>query len=120
MHLARLVRAVLAPHHAENAHLRYIRLATQNLLHARVFFARQAVLRRDFRRYLDFSECRGHSLVLYEEASRGNPQTCILRQSGAAARHAVAFAAPTSASIIERKITNPSCESSADSTARSG
>src|SRR3979409_2566183 len=34
--------------------------------------------------------------------------------------HAVAFAAPTRASTIERKITRPSAESSADSTARSG
>src|SRR5580704_4231662 len=94
VHLARFVGAVLAPHHAENAQLSDVRIAAKNLLNARVLLARYAVLGCNFRRYLDFSNCSRHQ--------------------------AVALAAPTSASTIERKITRPSEEPRVVSAARSG
>src|SRR6267143_6075034 len=47
-------------------------------------------------------------------------QDSYLRQDGGATAHAVALAAPTSASTMERKMTKPSLEPRADSTARSG
>src|SRR5438270_831063 len=67
MHFAGFVGAVLAPHHTEDAQLGNVWLAPEDLFDARVFFTRQAVLRRDFGRYLDFSECRGHSVSCLEE-----------------------------------------------------
>src|SRR5580704_3609256 len=94
LHLARFVGAVLAPHHAEDAQLRDVRIAPEDLLNARVFFGRYPVLCSNFRSYLDFSNCCRHQ--------------------------AVALAAPTSASTMERKITRPSAEPRAGSTARSG
>ena len=58
MHLAGFVRAVLAPHHAENAQLGYVGIASEDLLHARIFRSREAVLRGDFRRNFNFRACR--------------------------------------------------------------
>ena len=60
MHFARFVRAVLAPHHAEDAQLRDVRIAPEDFLNARIFFARYAMLRRDFRRHFDFGLCCCH------------------------------------------------------------
>ena len=94
VHLARFVGAMLAPHHREDTQLRDVRLAPQDLLHPRVFFCGKPVLGRDFRRDSYFRRCRGHQ--------------------------AVAFAAVASDSTSDWKITKPSAEPSADSTARSG
>ena len=55
MHFARLVGAVLAPHHAEDAELGEIRLAPENCLNASVLFGGEAVLGRQFLRNSDFS-----------------------------------------------------------------
>src|ERR1700730_16129067 len=52
---------------------------------------------------------------------KGHDRACPCTEIGIFDHYqAVALAAPTSASIIERKITRPSAESRADSTARSG
>ncbi len=48
MYFARLVGAVLAPHHAEDAQLGEVRVTTENFLDARVLFGRKAVLSRQF------------------------------------------------------------------------
>src|SRR6202140_1081441 len=58
MDLAGFVRAVLAPHHAKNSQLGYVGIASEDLLHARIFRSRQAVLRGDFRRNFNFRACR--------------------------------------------------------------
>ena len=50
----RFVRAVLAPHHAENAKLGEVRIAPENLLDACVFVGGEAVLGRDLRRNFNF------------------------------------------------------------------
>src|SRR5258705_1496103 len=55
MHLARLVRAVLTPHHAEDAQLGEVRFAPKNFLDARVLFIGEAVFSREFRCDSDFS-----------------------------------------------------------------
>src|SRR5260370_1308053 len=94
MHFARFVRAVLAPHHGENAKLGNVGIAAENFLNARVLFGGHAVFRGDFRGDFNFRGCRSHQ--------------------------AVAFAAETSDSTSDRKITRPSAEPSANSTARSG
>ena len=94
VHFARFVGAVLAPHHAEDAQLRDVRIAPEDLFDARVFFGGEAVFGGDLGRNFDFGSCGSHQ--------------------------AVAFAAPTSASTMERKIVRPSVEPSAASTARSG
>jgi len=58
MDLAGFVRAVLAPHHAENAQLGYVGIAPEDLLRARIFRSRQAMLRGNFRRNFNFRACR--------------------------------------------------------------
>ena len=55
MHARRFIRAVLAPHHAENSQLRKRRIAPQYFLRARVFFRREAVLGCNLRSYFNFS-----------------------------------------------------------------
>src|SRR5260370_17839026 len=64
VNFARFVRAVLAPHHAENAQFGDVWLAAKDLLNAGVFLARYAVFGGDFRRYPDFGANGGHISVL--------------------------------------------------------
>jgi hypothetical protein len=109
MDLAGLIGAVLAPHHAENAQLGNVRVAAKDLLDARVFLARYAMFGGDFGSNANFGAGGGHVSDLQQRTDTAN-----------ATFHAVAFAAPTSASTVERKITSPSAEPRADSTARSG
>ena len=60
VNFARLVGAVLAPHHAEDAQLGDVWLAAEDLLDAGVFVGGEAVLRGDFRRYSDFGASGSH------------------------------------------------------------
>src|SRR5579883_2850953 len=53
---------MFAPHHAENAELRDVRVAAEDLLNARVLLARHAVFGGDLRSYFDFGACGGHRL----------------------------------------------------------
>src|SRR3984957_18395286 len=55
MHAAGFIRAMLAPHHAENSKLGEIRITAQGFLDARVFVRSKAVLGGHLRRYFDFS-----------------------------------------------------------------
>src|SRR2546428_12353729 len=48
MHTRRFVRAVLAPHHAEDSEFRERRFAAEQRLNANVFFARQPVVTQNF------------------------------------------------------------------------
>src|SRR5580765_5829136 len=54
VHFARLIGAVLAPHHTENTEFGDVGVAAENLLDARVLVARNAVFGGDFRSHFDF------------------------------------------------------------------
>src|SRR6266480_2909407 len=118
---------MFAPHHTENAQLSDVWVSPENLLNACVFFARYAVLRSDLWSDSNFVASGGHISILQRRAetaghdiARPGKNQNRLDQSRGATDHAVALAAPTSVSTMERKITRPSEEPRADSTARSG
>src|SRR4029077_537554 len=84
-------------------------------------------LRSNFRSDSNFRASGGHISHQQEQLeAEGHDILCLLKdkiylgQSKRPADHAVAFAAPTSASTIERKITRPSEEPIGFSMARSG
>ena len=104
----RFIGAVLAPHHAKDAQLGDVRVAAKDLLNARVLLARYAMFGGDFGSHSNFGANSGHVSGLQQG----------FEAVGSA--HAVALAAPTSASTMERKMTRPSEEPRAHSTARSG
>src|SRR5579872_1397299 len=60
MHFARFVRAVLAPHHAEDTELRDVGIAAENLLDASVLVASDAVLRGNLGSDFDFDASGSH------------------------------------------------------------
>src|SRR6267143_995976 len=60
MDFAGFVGAVLTPHHAENAQLGDIRLAAENLFHARVFFGGEAVFGGNLWSDSNFGASGGH------------------------------------------------------------
>ncbi len=70
VHLARLVGAMLAPHHGENSELGDIGLSAEDLLYARVFFRGQAMLCGDFCGDFDFGGCGCHLILPKEERAR--------------------------------------------------
>src|SRR5207249_12276090 len=105
----RFIGAVLAPHHAKDAQLGDVRVAAKDLLNARVLLAGDAMFGGDFGGHSNFGASSGHVSDLQQRTDTAN-----------AALHAVALAAPTSASTMERKMTRPSEEPRAHSTARSG
>ena len=57
MDFAGFVGAMLAPHHAKNAQLGDVGIASENFLHAGVLGSREAVFRGDFRRDFNFRAC---------------------------------------------------------------
>src|SRR5260370_36527665 len=63
VNFARFVRAVLAPHHAENAQFGNVRVAPKDLLNARIFLARYAVFGGDLRSDSDFGGSRSDGFV---------------------------------------------------------
>src|SRR5206468_3804993 len=83
-------------------------VAAKDLLNARVLLARDAMFGGDFGGHSNFGASSGHVSGLRQ------------RFEAVGSAHAVALAAPTSASTMERKMTRPSEKPRAHSTARSG
>src|SRR5258708_25607540 len=122
MDLAGFVGAVLAPHDGEDAEFGDVGIAAEDFLNAGVFVAGDAVFGGDFGSDFDCGLYGGHFLDedLRVCACRSAAQARVPVPQKLLGAHAVAFAAPTRASTMERKITRPSSEFRADSTARSG
>ena len=79
VHARGFVRAVLAPHHAEDAQLGEVRIAPQDLLRARVFVSGEAVFCGDLRG--DFNLCVDHR---HGEGRRSGNSRSKLRAAQAA------------------------------------
>src|SRR5260370_23236361 len=122
MDLAGFVGAVLARDDGEDAEFGDVGMGAEDCLNAGVFVAGDAVFGGDFGSDFEFGLYGGHCLDedLRVCACRSAAQARMPVPQKLLGAHAVAFAAPTRASTMERKMTSPYSEFRADSTARSG
>src|SRR5205085_2560857 len=70
MNFGRLVRAMLAPHHAEDAQLSHGGSATQRLQDFLVFRLRQSMLAEQLMRNLDRLLCGRHGEILFSHIAK--------------------------------------------------